>query len=115
MFGINFLNVSSLSHGHSCRNLIDTSNVAPIQLFYKRNRQLFHIPPQFSILNKFGKLCATNGLISAISKVRTLVANKDWCASRNVVSIIKQPGCFLTACAKALGPDFTSISLQPVG
>lgn len=50
----------------------------------------------------------------SISTVRTLVASKDWCASRQVVSIIKHPLFSRTALAKAFGPSWVITFLQPV-
>ncbi len=48
MFGTRALICCSLSHGHSCRNLMDTSKVAP---------------PQFSNEYSELKFCARYGLI----------------------------------------------------
>ena len=65
------LRLTSLSHGSSFKYLIQVSNVAPPHTSKEKN-------PTLSISSAIGN----------ISRVLILVAKRDWCASRNVVSII---------------------------
>lgn len=123
MFGI-LLRISfKRSHGHSCKNRNATSNVAPVNeidsTFHRPELKSpffsFHLPPQFSSAYKLLNLCATNGEIFSRSWVRTRVANSDWWASRNVVSISKSSLRPRTALANASGPSFTRMSRSPFG
>ena len=80
---------SSRSHGSSCRNRIDVSNVAP---------------PHISRLNRSGVRCATASATASRSYVRTRVASSDWCASRIVVSVNSSRFCLRTHSANFSGP-----------
>lgn len=76
---------------------------------------LNNLPPQFSILYKLWNLCDAYGAIFFKSYVLTRVANRDWWASRKVVSINNSPLCSRTFLANAVGPSCFRISLQPGG
>lgn len=66
-----FLRAFNLSHGSSCRNLMQTSNVAPPHVSNDQK-------PMSSIFSA----------MPSMASVRIRVAMSDWCASRNVVSVI---------------------------
>lgn len=83
--------------------------------FTNRNDTSKVAPPQFSREYKLLNLCATYGEIFKRSWVRMRVANKDWCASRKVVSMSIRPLFFLTALAKPSGPSAINTSRNPFG
>jgi len=56
-----------------------------------------------------------NGEMRFKSYVLTRVASRDWCASRNVVSISSSCLCCRTALASPSGPFSSSTSRQPRG
>ena len=76
------------SHGSSCRKRSATSNVAP---------------PQHSSEKSSGSSRARYPAAPSMSNVLIRVANSDWCASRNVVSVTATAGWARSAAANAAG------------
>ena len=104
-----------------CLTLLHVLFIYRLKLFwiYKNKRLSIYyvndLPPQHSKLKRFANLCETKGEIFNRSCVRTLVANNDWWASRNVVSVNKSLSSRRTAFAKPSGPEFSKMSRKPVG
>ena len=100
MFGIASASAPSRSHGSSLRKRSATSYVAP---------------PHASLESRPGSIRARNGATCSMSRVRTRVANSDWCASRNVVSVTARVFCSRSTCAQRSGPSLVSNCFDPAG
>lgn len=70
-------------------------------------------PPHISKLNAFASAQLVSFAMFTMSVVLKRVASSDWCASRQVVSIIKTPGYSRTALANASGPFSMMMFRQP--
>ena len=73
-------------------------------------------PPHISRLNRFGQAMRDEvGDAPACRSVRMRVASSDWCASRNVVSVISRRFCDVVHSANFAGPSSSSSCRVPRG